>query len=178
MIASSRAVGRRRREELVRVAIAADRHRRAAVSRHAIDVVHAARQVVAVRKEVQPLAIARPPVELIQPVVVGHALDVAGGEREDVDVAAAGPRRDERELRLVGREDRMGIVGRVRDRGAWLPRPPPARSRCRRPTRTRSRCRRARCPARRTRGWQGLPDQPGRLGRTANNAATPAAAQS
>ena len=68
------AVGRRRRAELVDVAIVGHRHRRAAVARHAKDVVHAG-DVVARRAEVDPPAVARPAVELLEPVVQRQPAD-------------------------------------------------------------------------------------------------------
>ena len=95
-------VGRGSREELVGIPIAADRHGRAAVRRNPIDIIHIAGKLVRIREEVQPLAIARPAVELIESVVVGHAPDVAGRKRQDVDVAAASARRHERKPGLVG----------------------------------------------------------------------------
>ena len=109
------AVGRRRGEELVGVAIAADGRRRAAGGRDAVHVVHAAREIVRAREEVQVFPVARPAVELIRSVVVRHAPDVARRERQHVDVAAARARRHERQLRLVGRIDGMRLVRGVRD---------------------------------------------------------------
>ena len=106
------AVGRRRRAKFVDVPIGRDGRRRAALAGHAEDVVHA-RDVVARRAEVDPPRIARPAVQLLQPVVPRHSAERAGRERDDVDVAAAGPRGDERELASVGREERAPVVGRI-----------------------------------------------------------------
>ena len=113
------AVGRRRGEELAGVAVGADGHRRAAVAPHAIEVVHP-RDVAAGRREVQPLAVARPPVQPLQPIVERHLFEGAGRKREDVDVAAAGAIRNERQPLAVRRIERPRLGRLVRDEQARI----------------------------------------------------------
>src|ERR1700728_1506506 len=56
-------------------------------------------------REINPLAVAGPAVELVGLIAPGEAAQIAGGEGEDVDVAATGARGDEGKLRAIGRVD-------------------------------------------------------------------------
>ena len=84
-------VRRRRAEKLVRVTIGADRHRRAAVHTDAIEIVETT-DVAAGGREIDPTAVARPAIELIEAVVEGETFKIAGCERQQIDVAVAGAR--------------------------------------------------------------------------------------
>ena len=102
-----------------------------------IQIVLAADVVRAVR-EIDPSAVARPGIQLIQPIVEGQALQFAGGQRQDVDVAAAGARGDEGQLRRH-RANRAGAIPRRDGRPAGaLRRPWRAPPKYRRPRRRRS----------------------------------------
>ena len=109
-----RSVGSGRCLKFVRETVGADRHRRASVGTDAIDVVLAA-HVVRAGGKVNPLAVARPGVELLGSVVERQALQFIGRQREDVNVASAGPCGHERQLRAVRRIERSRLFGRMRD---------------------------------------------------------------
>ena len=96
------AIRRGRGLKLVGEAVGAHRHRRSALHAHAIQIVLAADVLRSVR-EVDPAVVARPGVELVQAVVERQSLEFAGRQREDVDVATAGPRGNEGQLRPIGR---------------------------------------------------------------------------
>ena len=108
------AVRRRRRPVLVRVPVGAHRHGRPTLGADAEHVVHAG-DLAARGREVEPLAVGRPRVELVEPVVERQAGEVAGRERQHVHVAAAGARRDERQSLPVGRVQRPRFVRGMRD---------------------------------------------------------------
>ena len=113
------AVGRGRGEELVRVAVAADRHRRAARrpardrrrSCRPRDRARSRRSTGHLPSRDQPSSCSIPSSNVIAP-------HVARREGQHVDIAAAGARRDERELRLVRRVHRSRVVGGVGDEQA------------------------------------------------------------
>ena len=109
-----RSVRRRGRKKLAGVAVGRDRHGRAAFRRNAVDVVHAG-DVPAVRREVDPLAVGRPGIELLVGVVVGQALQLSRVERQDVNVAVARAVRGKGEPFAVGGEERARLGRRVRD---------------------------------------------------------------
>ena len=101
------------------VAVRRHRHRRAALGVHAVDIEHA-RELVAVRREVQPLRIRRPAGHELGRVVEGQAREITGRQPEQVDVAAAGARRGEGEALAVGRIQRPRLGRRVRHEQAGV----------------------------------------------------------
>ena len=100
-------VGRRRGGELVREAIGGHRHRHAAGGADAIDVV--AGDLARARRVVDPLSVARPAIQQLVAVVERQPAQVAGRERQQVDVAAARAVGDERQRPAVGRVARAAI---------------------------------------------------------------------
>ncbi len=108
------AVRRRGRLKLVGEAIGTDGHRSASLGAHPVEVVLAPDVVGAVR-EVEPLAVARPGVELIQAVIESDALQISRGQREHIDIAVSRARGDEGQSLPVRRVQRPGLVGGMRD---------------------------------------------------------------
>ena len=75
------------------------------------------------RTEVDPAAVVRPAVQLLEAVVPGQPPHGARGEREHVDVAAARAGRDERDLAAVGRNiGRRSVAGSAMSSRASPPR--------------------------------------------------------
>ena len=110
-------VGSGRSEELARVALVAEEHRRPARRAHAEHVVHAG-DVAAVAREVDPLGVGRPPVDQLRGVVPSESGDVARVDGQDVDVAPTGASRGEGEAPPVRRPLRTAFGRRVRDEQA------------------------------------------------------------
>src|SRR6266480_4416106 len=88
------AVRRWRAEVFVGVKICGHWHGSAAVGTDAKDVVHPG-DVAAAGGEIDPTAIRRPRVELIITVIESQAFQLAGVQREHVDVAISRARRNE-----------------------------------------------------------------------------------
>ena len=83
----------------VRVKVAANSHRRAAV---AADAKNVRAHLEATRGEINPTAVSRPGVESIWGVVKGQPFQIARVEREQIDIAVAGARGDKGKLASIG----------------------------------------------------------------------------
>jgi hypothetical protein len=111
-----------RREVLVHVAVGRNGHGRAALGADAEDVVRAG-HILRGGGEVQPLAIARPGVELLAAIVEGDALERARRELQHVDIAAAGAVGNKRQARAIGRVERPRFHRRMRHQQMRFPTP-------------------------------------------------------
>ena len=108
-----RSVRRWRSLKFVGKPIGAHGHRRPAFRTHTVNIILAA-HVVRSGGEINPLAVARPRVELLHSVIERQSLQLARNQREDVDVASARARGYEGELRAIGRIKRSRLFGRMR----------------------------------------------------------------